>query len=117
MENSHILNLGISLFHRVASYLDLERLMDTNNEWIHPSSSNSGRRHIVHDATSTSGLVTKGVLIALGAAGLETGDLTHFIAAKLNSEHILSCIGHFLPGAWVAAPSAHWINASSASSW
>ena len=96
MIRSRILGLGKALPDRVVSNFDLEKLMDTSDEWIRQRSGISERRHIVPGKESTSGLASKAAQMALDAAGLEAGDLDLIIAATLNPDHFFPGIGVFV---------------------
>ncbi len=96
MIRSRILGLGKALPDRVVSNFDLEKLMDTSDEWIRQRSGISERRHIVPGEESTSGLATKAAQAALDAAGLKAEDLDLIVAATLNPDHFFPGIGVFV---------------------
>ncbi len=96
MRLSRILGLGKALPDRVVSNFDLEKLMDTSDEWIRQRSGIVERRHIVPGEESTSGLAIEASKMALDAADLEAGDLDLIIAATLNPDHFFPGIGVFV---------------------
>ena len=96
MRRSRILGLGKALPDRVVSNFDLEKLMDTSDEWIRQRSGISERRHIVPGEESTSGLAAKAAQAALDAAGMKAEDLDLIVAATLNPDYFFPGIGVFV---------------------
>ena len=93
MRRSRILGLGKALPDRVVSNFDLEKLMDTSDEWIRQRSGISERRHIEVGEETTSGLAIKAAQAALKNAGVEASDLDLIVAATLNPDYLFPGIG------------------------
>jgi len=96
MRRSRILGLGKALPDRVVSNFDLEKLMDTSDEWIRQRSGIAERRHVVPGRETTSGLAVKAAKAALDDAGVEARDLDLIVAATLNPDYFFPGIGVFV---------------------
>lgn len=93
MRRSRILGLGMAVPDRVVSNFDLEKLMDTSDEWILQRSGIAERRHIVPGEDSCSGLGTRAAQAALDDAGLKAGDVDLIVAATLSPDYFFPGIG------------------------
>lgn len=80
-----ILGLGSYLPERVLTNADLERLVDTSDEWI-VTRTGIRERHIVADGEATSDLATRAAQRALADAGLQASDLDLIIVATISPD-------------------------------
>jgi 3-oxoacyl-[acyl-carrier-protein] synthase-3 len=92
---SKIVGTGLCVPENVVTNHDLEKLMDTSDEWIRQRSGITERRHIVAGETP-SGLAENAARQALEAAGLEPADLDGIVLATLSSEHDFPGTSFFL---------------------
>lgn len=76
---------GMAVPDRVVSNFDLEKLMDTSDEWIKQRTGIEQRRHVDNEAPSD--LAEIASRKALSKAGLEPSDLDMIIVATLSPEH------------------------------
>ncbi|WP_027180350.1 beta-ketoacyl-ACP synthase III [Maridesulfovibrio bastinii] len=91
--NVHIKGLGHHVPEKILSNQDLEKIVDTSDEWI-TSRTGISNRHIVEDETCVD-LAYEASLKALKKAGLEADDLTHIIVATFTGDRPLpsaSCL-------------------------
>lgn len=72
---------------------DLEKIMDTSDEWILERTGIAERRHVEAGEMATSDLAVKAAEKALEKAGLTPGDLDMIIAATLSPDHEIPGIG------------------------
>ncbi len=77
---SVVVGLGAYLPERIVSNHDLEKMLDTTDEWI-VQRTGIRQRHIAAEAETTSMLATKAALAALADAGLAAGDIDLVIVA------------------------------------
>lgn len=77
---------------RVVTNFDLEKLMDTSDEWIRQRSGIVERRH-VEPGTFTSDLAYEAALKAIESAGLDKSEIDFIIAATLSPDHYFPGIG------------------------
>ena len=80
-----IVGTGSALPPRILTNLDLEKMVDTSDEWIKERTGIS-ERHIADEKTATSDLVAESTLIALKSAGLEVKDLGAIIVATASPD-------------------------------
>jgi 3-oxoacyl-[acyl-carrier-protein] synthase-3 len=71
---SRIVGTGKYLPERILTNFDLEKMVDTSDEWIR-TRTGIERRHIAADDQATSDLAHQAALAALASAGLEPGDI------------------------------------------
>ena len=69
-----IAGTGFYVPERVLTNADLEKMVDTSNEWI-ISRSGIKERHIAADSEATSDLCTKAALRAMASAGIQPEDI------------------------------------------
>lgn len=91
MHRSKISGLGFHVPDRVVKNRDLEKLMDTSDEWIVTRSGISERRWVEAD-TGVSDLGTEAARKAMAMAGVTAPDIDMIIVATLTSDY-------FFPGA------------------
>ena len=82
-----ILGLGAYLPEKVLTNQDLERIVDTSDEWIR-SRTGIRERRIVEKGTPTSELAQKAAIEAIQSAGLKPTDLDLIILATISPDMI-----------------------------
>ena len=81
---SYIKGLGFHVPERIYTNTDLEKIVDTNDEWI-TSRTGIKQRHVVEDETCHD-LAYEASLKALQEAGMEAEELTHVIVATFTGD-------------------------------
>ncbi len=81
-----IAGTGMYVPPRVVTNADLEKVMDTSDEWIRQRSGIETRRHV--DGIGTSDLAYEAVQKALESAGCTAHDIDLIILATLSADHI-----------------------------
>jgi 3-oxoacyl-[acyl-carrier-protein] synthase-3 len=84
---AHITGWGMAVPARVLTNEDLEKMVDTNDEWI-KSRTGIRERHIVNDEESTASLAKDAALNALRVANLNPTDVELIIVSTSSPEHI-----------------------------
>lgn len=84
MTKSYIRGLGFHVPERILTNADLERLVETNDEWIVSRTGIRERR--VVDGECCSDLALPAARAALERAGLQPGDLTHILVATFTPD-------------------------------
>jgi 3-oxoacyl-[acyl-carrier-protein] synthase-3 len=92
---SEITGVGSYVPPKVYTNFDLEKMMDTTDEWIQQRTG-IVQRHWVDDNTSTSDLALIACEAAIKNAGLETKDIDMIIFATLSPDHDFPGTGCFL---------------------
>jgi len=95
MRRVTITGTGMCVPPRIVTNHDLEKLMDTSDEWIQQRSGITERRH-VDPGTNPSDLAADACRKALDAAGLAVSDVDMMIVATLSPEHYFPGTGSFL---------------------
>ena len=90
MRRAKITGIGHSVPDRVVTNADLEKLMDTSDEWI-TDRSGIKERHHVDESTSASDLAIEASTIALDSAGMNPEDVDLVIFCTISSDY-------FFPG-------------------
>ena len=90
MHRSFIAGVGHYVPEKVITNFDLEKMMDTSDEWIRERSGIVERRFVADDENNTD-MAAKATQIALNQAGLQTEDIEFIIYATLSPEY-------FFPG-------------------
>ncbi len=85
MQKIKIVGTGSAIPPRIITNLDLEKMVNTSDEWIRERTGIS-ERHIVDEKTATSDLVAESALVALKDAGLEAKDLGAIIVATASPD-------------------------------
>jgi 3-oxoacyl-[acyl-carrier-protein] synthase-3 len=83
--SAYIHGLGLHVPEKVYTNADLERMVDTNDEWI-TTRTGIRQRHIAAPGQTTSELGAAAARAALADAGLEPDDLTHILTATLSPD-------------------------------
>lgn len=80
-----IIGIGSAVPDRVLTNADVEKIIDTTDEWIKSRSGISERR-IVEEGVATSDLATKSAIRALECAGLTAQDIDLIIVATITGD-------------------------------
>lgn len=80
-------SIGAYAPSRILSNLDLEKMVDTSDEWIEKRTGIKERR-IASDEEATSDLGVKAAQIAIERSGLTTEDIDLVICATLSPDHL-----------------------------
>lgn len=83
--NSMITGLGFSVPERVLTNADLEKIIDTTDEWIR-TRTGMVERHIADDSTATSDLSTEAAKKAMADAGIEAEDIDVIIVGTITPD-------------------------------
>lgn len=83
--SAHILGLGFHVPEKVLTNRDLERMVETSDEWI-TSRTGIRERHIAEVGTGSSDLALAAARKALDAAGVLPSELTHIICPTLTPD-------------------------------
>jgi 3-oxoacyl-[acyl-carrier-protein] synthase-3 len=92
---SRIAGTGLCVPERVVTNQDLERRMDTSDEWIRQRSGIAERRH-VSEGETPAGLAEAAARRALETAGVGPEDLDAIVVATLSPEHEFPGTSFFL---------------------
>lgn len=88
MYRTRIAGTGSYLPEKVLSNFDLEKLVDTNDQWIRERTGIE-RRHIAADDEVTTDLAYKATLKALAAAGKQPSDLDMIIFCTVTGDQVM----------------------------
>jgi len=91
-KRTFIAGIGHFVPPRVVTNFDLEKLMNTSDEWIRQRSGIVERRH-VEPGVGTSDLAYEASLLAIQNAGIEKSEVELIIAATLSPDHYFPGIG------------------------
>jgi len=89
---TQITGIGHYVPDNVVSNLDLEKLMDTTDEWIRQRSGIIERRHVT-PGTGSSDLAYEAALKAIESAKIDKSEIDFIIAATLSPDHYFPGIG------------------------
>lgn len=92
---SEITGVGSFVPPKVYTNFDLEKMMDTTDEWIQQRTG-IVQRHWVDENTTTSDLALEASLKAIKAAGIQNKDIDMIIFATLSPDHDFPGTGCFL---------------------
>jgi 3-oxoacyl-[acyl-carrier-protein] synthase-3 len=95
MIRSRIIATGAYVPPKVLTNFDLEKMVETTDEWI-LSRSGIRERRIVEKNVSTSDLGAQAARRALNAAGLSPGDLDYIITGTNSPDMFFPCTGCFI---------------------
>ncbi len=95
MFKSKILGVGSRVPDKVVSNFDLEKLMDTSNEWILERSGIRERRFVT-PPTGASQLALPACIQAIAKAGIDKSDIDFIIVATTTPEHLFPGTSSFL---------------------
>ena len=100
MFNSIIVGLGKYLPENIVTNTDLEKIMDTSNEWIIERTGIKERRHIKKgDGNSTASMGIEAAKIALDRAKIESKEIDLIVFATLSPDY-------YMPGSGVLVQEA-----------
>jgi len=85
MRNAYIDAIGMYVPENVVTNQDLEKLMDTSDEWIRERSGIQERHHV--DGECTTDLALKASEEALEKAGMQAEDVEHIIFSTMASDY------------------------------
>lgn len=85
MPKAYIDSIGMYVPSNVVTNQDLEKLMDTSDEWIRERSGIQQRHHVDGECTTDLGL--KAAEEALGKAGMQAEDVDHIIFSTMASDY------------------------------
>jgi 3-oxoacyl-[acyl-carrier-protein] synthase-3 len=86
--NSKIIGTGSYLPEKVITNFELEKLVDTNDEWIR-TRSGIEKRHIADEKEATSDLAAKAAIEALKAANLKASEIDLIIIGTLTPDKLM----------------------------
>jgi len=86
--NSKIIGTGSYLPEKVLTNFDLEKMVDTSDEWI-TSRTGIKKRHIADEKEATSDLAAKAAVNALNAANLKASEIDLIITATLTPDKLM----------------------------
>ncbi len=84
---AHITGWGMAVPSKVLTNADLEKMIDTDDEWIQ-SRTGIRQRHIANDEESTASLAKDAALNALRVANLNPADIDLIIVSTSSPEHL-----------------------------
>ncbi|QGY40105.1 beta-ketoacyl-ACP synthase III [Pseudodesulfovibrio cashew] len=83
--------LGRYAPERVLSNADLEKIVDTSDEWI-TTRTGIQRRHVVADGENASDMAAEAARMALANADMDVSELTHIVCATFTPDSVIpSC--------------------------
>lgn len=85
---SKVAGIGSFLPEKVLTNFDLEKLVDTNNDWI-VERTGIERRHIAEDGQATSDLAYQATIKALKMANMSATDIDMIIVATVSPDQIM----------------------------
>ena len=96
MRNSKIAGVGHYVPENVVSNKDLEKLMDTSDEWIRERTGIVERRYFQEGVDTTANMAAEASRKALKMAGLEASDLDMIVFATLSPDYVFPGSGVLL---------------------
>ncbi len=97
MRYSRIIGTGAYLPERVLTNADLERMIDTSDEWI-VARTGVRKRHIAAEGESTCDLAERAARLAIEAAGVAVSDLDLIVLATTTPDRIFPSTACLLQG-------------------
>jgi 3-oxoacyl-[acyl-carrier-protein] synthase III len=88
MRNSKIAGVGHYVPEKVVTNKDLEKLMDTSDEWIQERTGIKERRYFQEGKDTTSNMGAKASMKALEMAGLKAEDVDMIVFATLSPDYV-----------------------------
>ncbi|MBI9080144.1 MAG: ketoacyl-ACP synthase III [Pseudodesulfovibrio sp.] len=73
---------------RIVTNFDLEKMVDTSDEWI-TSRTGIKQRHVVAEGETASDMATKAAMQALADAGMEADELTHIVLGTFTPDAMI----------------------------
>ncbi|PKV75711.1 3-oxoacyl-ACP synthase III family protein [Pontibacter ramchanderi] len=88
MRNSKIAGVGHYVPEKVVTNFDLEKMMETSDEWIRERTGIQERRYFQEGVDTTSNMGAKASLKALEMAGLQPSDVDMIVFATLSPDYV-----------------------------
>src|SRR4030043_1008160 len=111
---SHITGWGMSVPARVLTNADIEKMVDTNDEWIQ-SRTGIRQRHIANEEESTATLAKDAALNALRVANLNPTEVELIIVSTSSPEYVFPATACLVQD-WIGATHAGAFDLSAACS-
>lgn len=112
MQRARIVGTGHFLPEKVLTNHDLEKMVDTTDEWI-IQRTGIKQRHVAEEDEGVSDLCTRASLTALEEAGVEPKDLDAIICCTLTGDYMFPSTGSVIQGKLGAdKAAAHDVNAA-----
>lgn len=92
---SRIAGIGSYLPEKILSNADLEKLVDTNDQWI-VERTGIERRHVAADDQATSDLCVEAARAALADAKMSIGDIDMILVATVSGDHQMPSTAAFV---------------------
>jgi len=96
MKNSEVIGMGHYLPEQVITNFDLEKMMDTSNEWIVERTGIRERRWVKPGETTIYGLAYEAAQMAIRRAGIQTEEIEFIVFASIMGDHAFPGGGCFL---------------------
>lgn len=96
MPNTRIAGLGYYVPEQVVKNTDLEKLMDTSNEWIIERTGIEQRRYIERKKESTTTMAATAARMAIENAGISPSDIDFIVFATLSPDYYFPGCGVLL---------------------
>lgn len=111
---AHITGWGMAVPQEILTNFDLEKMVETSDEWIR-TRTGIRERHIARDDQTTATLATEAALKALQVANLKPKDVDLIIVATSSPEHIFPATACLVQD-WIGATKAGAFDLSAACS-
>src|SRR2546423_7981559 len=95
MKRAKITGTGAYAPKRILTNADLEKMVDTNDEWIRQRSG-IRERHIVEEGESTSDLAVNAARQALERANLMPEDIDMIVVGTTTPDHLFPSVGNIV---------------------
>jgi 3-oxoacyl-[acyl-carrier-protein] synthase-3 len=87
VKKAHIVGTGMAVPERVIDNKDLEKMVETSDEWIRERTGMS-ERHVSGPETASSDLAYPAAVQALETAGLQASDLDAILVATISPDYV-----------------------------
>jgi 3-oxoacyl-[acyl-carrier-protein] synthase III len=87
LRRARIISIAAYVPPRILSNADLEKMVDTNDEWI-MQRVGIRERHVVDPGTATSDLAYEASVVAIARAGLKPADIDFILVATTTPDHV-----------------------------
>lgn len=96
MKNTQIIGMGHYVPEQVVTNFDLEKMMDTSNEWIVERTGIRERHWVRPGETTIYGLAYEAAQMAIQRAGIQTEEIEFIVFASIMGDHAFPGGGCFL---------------------
>lgn len=96
MKNSQIIGVGHYVPEQVVTNFDLEKMMDTSNEWIVERTGIRERRWVRLGEATIYSMAYEAAQVAIQRAGIQTEEIEFIIVASITGDHAFPGGGCFL---------------------